>query len=108
MIREFLTSAFLLIGTAFMLLGSIGLLRMPDFYTRMHAQTKCATLGLSCLLLAAIPGLLSLSVSIKVLLAVLFNFLTTPVGAHMIARAAYHHLKVPFWHGTIADEWTKD
>lgn len=105
MIREVATCLLLVVGTAFMLIGSIGLLRMPDFYTRSHAQTKCVTLGLSCLLLAAVPGLWDLSVTIKVVLAISFNFLTTPVGAHMIARAAYYHVKAPFWSGTTSNEW---
>ena len=105
MIREIATVVFLIVGTAFMLIGAIGLLRMPDLYTRLHAQSKTSTLGLATLLIATIPGLMSLDVTIKVVLAVAFHFLTNPVGAHMIARAAYYHLRLPFWPGTIVDEW---
>ncbi len=83
-------SILLLIGTAFTLIGSIGLVRLPDFYTRMHAPTKATTLGVSAVLAAAaltIPGGV-LAVSLKALLAIVFLFLTAPIGAHMMGRAA--------------------
>lgn len=107
MIAEIIAVFFLLLGTFFMLVGSIGLVRMPDLYTRMHAVTKCATLGVTGLLLAAVFSLASWNVTIKVALAISFHFLTNPVGAHMIARASYHHLRVKFWHKTIAEEWDR-
>ena len=88
-----------------MLTATIGLIRMPDYYTRMHALTKAATLGISGLLMAAIFEFQAGSITIKVILAILFHFLTNPVGAHMISRAAYYHLKVKFWKNTFAEEW---
>lgn len=87
---EIAASILLLIGTGFTLIGSIGLVRLPDFYTRMHAPTKATTLGVSGVLAAAaltIPGGV-LAVGLKSLLVIVFLFLTAPIGAHMMGRAA--------------------
>lgn len=89
---EIVASVLLMIGTAFTLIGSIGLVRLPDFYTRMHAPTKATTLGVSAVLAAAaltIPGGV-LAVGLKMLLVIIFLFLTAPIGAHMMGRAARH------------------
>lgn len=106
MIRDALIVFLIFVGTFFMFLGSFGIVRLPDFYTRVHAQTKSATLGLVSLLIAAGLSLATWETGFKAGLAVFFHFLTNPVGAHMITRAAYHHLKVKFWHNTIANEWS--
>jgi len=82
----------LLIGTFFTLVGSIGLVRLPDFYTRMHAPTKATTLGVSCILGAAtlvVPGD-SLSLALKAGFIVAVLFISAPVGVHMLALAARH------------------
>lgn len=87
---EIVASILLLVGTAFTLIGSIGLVRLPDFYTRMHAPTKATTLGVSGVLAAAaltIPGGV-FAVGLKAFLVIVFLFLTTPIGAHMMGRAA--------------------
>ena len=105
MIAEAAAAFLLVFGTFFMAVGSIGLLRMPDLYTRMHAITKAATLGIAGLVTGAIVALGTPDVAIKGVLAIVFQFLTNPVGAHMVARAAYHHLKVPFWENTFLEEW---
>jgi multicomponent K+:H+ antiporter subunit G len=92
---EAIESAVLLIGAFFVLVGSIGLLRLPDFLSRLHAPTKATTLGLGALLLASMihfsaqRGYLSLHES----LVVLFLFLSAPVGAYMLAKAAHHLAK---------------
>jgi multicomponent K+:H+ antiporter subunit G len=91
-LRELAASVLLLIGLAFTLAGSIGLVRLPDFYTRMHAPTKATTLGVSALLAAAVLALPGggLATALKAALVIAFLFLTTPIGAHMLARAARH------------------
>lgn len=104
-VRELAASLLLLIGLAFTLIGSIGLVRLPDFYTRMHAPTKAATLGVSSILAAAaltIPGG-GLATGLKALLAIGFLFLTAPIGAHMMARAALRG-QVPFAEETRVNE----
>jgi monovalent cation/proton antiporter MnhG/PhaG subunit len=103
--HEIVVSFFLLVGVFFILTGTIGLLRLPDFYNRIHAPTKATTLGVSSIILGAIIyfyGLLP-DAGFKEILAIVFIFLTTPVGAHMLAKAAYHS-KIELWKGTIVDE----
>lgn len=87
---DLIASALLLVGLAFTLVGSLGLVRLPDVYTRMHAPTKATTLGVSCMLAAAaltLPGN-AVAVAMKAILAIIFLFLTAPIAAHILARAA--------------------
>jgi multicomponent K+:H+ antiporter subunit G len=89
---EAIESAVLLIGAFFVLVGSIGLLRLPDFLSRLHAPTKATTLGLGGLLLASMIHFSAQrgDLSLHELLVILFLFLTAPVGAYMLAKAARH------------------
>lgn len=98
---EWLLSALLLFGGAFMLLGSWGLWRLPDFYTRLHAPTKATTLGLAALLLASslIFSITRAGLSLHELLIAFFLLLTAPVSAHMLAKTALHH-QLPLWEKT--------
>ena len=77
------------VGTLFLLLGSYGLVRLPDVLCRMHATTKSTTFGACGLLVAALVDAGWSAVGLKAFLAIVFLLLTAPVGAHMIARAAY-------------------
>lgn len=86
---EALACALLLIGAFFMLVASVGLLRLPDVYCRMHAATKATTFGMLGILLGASLVFRSAAVTTQALLAVFFLFLTAPVAAHLISRAAY-------------------
>jgi multicomponent K+:H+ antiporter subunit G len=89
-LSEIVASLLLLIGLVFTLVGSIGLVRLPDFYTRMHAPTKATTLGVSSMLAAAaltLPGH-PLTIGLKAILVIALLFLTAPIAAHMLARAA--------------------
>ncbi len=101
--REIATAALLLTGALFMLVGAIGILRMPDLLSRMQATTKSMTLGAVALLLAVVVHFDQVGVSIRALLVIAFYFLTAPIAAHMIGRAAYF-TGVPLWSGTIMDE----
>ena len=87
---EILASVFLVIGTAFVALSSLGLARLPDVYSRLHAVTKASTLGMMGILAssAVVSGWAGHNVTAEVV-TVLFVFLTNPVGGHMIARSAY-------------------
>ncbi len=79
-----ITSAF------FFAVGTLGLLRMPDTYTRMHASTKCDTLGAGLALLAiAVYSGFSV-ISIKSIIVIAFIWITNPTAAHIIAKAKYH------------------
>ena len=128
-----LTAIALVGGLFFMLVGAVGVVRLPDVYCRSHASSKCVTLGIIGLLTALVlyvaaaaqvdvavgpaaelkaeeavvgeaPGVAALT---KALLIVAFVFIAAPVGSHMLARAA-HFAKVEPWQGTLADELAED
>ena len=79
-----------LFGTAVTLISSLGVIRLPDVYTRAHAATKAATLGILCILLGAFIHFMFVHriVSVRLLLGIVFVFLTAPVAGHMIIRSA--------------------
>lgn len=89
---ELILSFFILLGGLFMLIGSIGLARMPDFYMRLHAPTKATTLGVGSLLIGSMIffSFKNSMFSIHEVLITLFLFITAPVSAHMMAKAALH------------------
>jgi multicomponent Na+:H+ antiporter subunit G len=100
---EIVTGVFWIIGPAFALLAALGILRMPDVFTRMQASTKASTLGLGCVLMGAALQFGDAASIVLLLTIGAFTFLTTPVSAHVIARAAYR-AGVPLWVGTVLDE----
>lgn len=98
-----LTVGCLGIGALFTLVAAIGVLRLPDLFTRMQASTKSATLGVACMMVATITHFGDLAVGARALLVVGALFLTAPVAAHAIGRAAYLR-GVELWEGTMFDE----
>ena len=100
---DLLTSVLWVTGAAFALLAAVGVLRMPDVFTRMQASTKASTLGLGCLLLGAALQWGDVGSFVRLASIGAFTLLTTPVAAHVIARAAYL-AAVPLWDGTVLDE----
>ncbi len=101
--REIVTILLLVVGSMFALIAAIGVVKMPDVYMRMQSATKATTLGIGCLMLATAVHFQDTAVWTRAWLVVVFIFMTSPVGAHMLSRAAYL-TKVPLWHGTILDE----
>ena len=90
-IFEIIISFFLIFGAFFMLVGSIGMIRLPDLFMRLHAPTKSSTLGLGGVLIASI--LLSITFGrfgIAEILITLLAFITAPVSANLMAQAAIH------------------
>ena len=86
---DLLTALLLLLGAMIALIGSIGLVRLPDVFTRLHAPTKATTLGVGSILLGSILFFsMRQGLSLHEVLVTLFLFLTAPVSAHLIARAA--------------------
>ena len=104
---DILTAILWLAGSVFALLAAVGLLRMPDVFTRMQASTKASTLGLGCLLVGAALQLGDFASFIRVASIGAFVLLTTPVAGHVIARASYF-AGVPLWEGTVLDERRAD
>ncbi len=89
---ENIAAILLIIGGLFLLVGSAGLARLPDFLTRLHGPTKATTLGIG-LILAAVMMIFSSQqgyLSVHELMIVLFLFLTAPISAHMLAKVALH------------------
>lgn len=83
-------------GVFFLLTGAVGLIRFPDFYTRMHAAGKCDTLG-SLLVLTGLALHQGFELaSLKLIIVALFIFFTSPTATHAIARAAKLN-DVPWW-----------
>jgi multicomponent Na+:H+ antiporter subunit G len=121
-ILNVLTAAALVVGLFFLLVGALGVLRLPDVYLRMIAASKCVTLGITGILLAAVchfaamgtglnaaagEGSSAVAASTKAMLVILFQFVAGPVGTHMLARSA-HLDRVRMWDGTISDDLKED
>jgi multicomponent Na+:H+ antiporter subunit G len=84
---ELAAGAFMVIGCALAFVSGLGLVRLPDVLSRMHAATKPATLGLVFVAVAAIVRLDHNADMTRIVLVVALQFLTAPVGAHLVARA---------------------
>lgn len=88
---EWVVAFFLLLGGSFVLIGSIGLTRMPDFFMRLHGPTKATTVGMGGILLGSIFFFSSQgSYSAHELLITIFLLITAPISAHMLIKAAIH------------------
>lgn len=88
---EWLVAAWVAIGAFFMLVGAVGLARLPDFFMRLHAPTKASTLGLGSLLIASMLFAAGQGrAGFAELLITLFVFVTAPVSANLMAQAALH------------------
>jgi multicomponent Na+:H+ antiporter subunit G len=81
-------SALLVLGSLIALISAVGLLRLPDVFARMHAASKAGAAGSSLLLLAVALRADESSIWIKAAATILFFFLTAPISAHLLARAA--------------------
>lgn len=91
LIMEICVSFFLLLGSFFMLTGGIGMIRLPDLFTRLHAPTKSSTLGLGSFLIAAIIySAFHHHFGFAELIITLLAFISAPVSANLMAQAALH------------------
>jgi multicomponent K+:H+ antiporter subunit G len=97
MIIEAITSLLILVGAAFALVGSIGLARLPDFFTRLHGPTKATTLGVGSIILASLvhSATTNGAISLRELAISLFLFITAPVSAHLLSKAALKRQRDP-------------
>jgi multicomponent Na+:H+ antiporter subunit G len=77
------------IGVVFMLISAVGLLRLPDVFSRMHAAGKASTVGVSCLLLAAGVHFWNQDLFFRMVLLIALIFATAPISTSAMARAAY-------------------
>jgi len=94
-VRAAIVTALLVVGSFFLLVGTVGILRLPNVYNRMHATSKAATLGAASIFLAGFVYFGPAGKGLTSLVGIVFLFLTAPTGAHMISRAA-RRMGVPF------------
>ena len=87
-ITAVVVAALIGVGSFFLLVGTVGLLRLPDVYNRMHATSKATTLGAASMFLACAVFFGPQGESLTALVGIVFLFLTAPTGAHMISRSA--------------------
>lgn len=91
------------VGTALMLLASVGVLRFPDVLIRANASTKAAGLGVACVLAGVAFALPDPGATAKLVVAVVLQFATAPLAGHVIGRGAYR-AGLPLWEGTHIDD----
>jgi multicomponent Na+:H+ antiporter subunit G len=94
LIQEILVALFLLGGMFFYFVGVVGLIRMPDVFCRMHATTKCDTMGAGLIFTGLIIWQGMTFVSVNILLVLIFIWLTNPTAAHYIAKSEYVSMKL--------------
>jgi multicomponent Na+:H+ antiporter subunit G len=104
---DWISGALAIAGATLALLAGVGVVRMPDVFTRMQASTKASTLGLGCLLTALAIRHPEVSVVMRALSIGAFVMVTAAVSAHVIARAAAL-TGAPLWKGTLIDERPAD
>ena len=104
-VSEIIAAFLILIGAFFSFLSAVGLIRLPDVYTRSHAASKSTTLGVLCTLVGTLLYFLITDgyFSIRLLLGIFFVFLTAPVSAHVICRSAYRS-KVKLTENSVQDD----
>jgi len=98
-----LAALLIVIGAIFALIAAIGVYRLPDFYTRMHAASKAGTLGAGLMFLSIAITSADIGVATRAIAGIVFFLLTAPVAAHLLARAAYFTGVKP-WAGTHIDD----
>jgi multicomponent Na+:H+ antiporter subunit G len=100
---EYLAGILILTGSAFCLVAALGILRLPDTLTRMHAATKAGTLGVGLLIIGGAVFFSDLGVSLRAATIIALVILTAPVAAHLIGKASYES-GVPLSDRTWIDE----
>lgn len=87
-VRAAAVTALVAVGSFFLLVGTIGLLRLPDVYNRLHATSKATTLGAASMFLAGVVYFGPKGAGLTSLVGILFLFFTAPTGSHVISRSA--------------------
>lgn len=100
---DVISAFFMVSGALFICLAALGVLRMPELFSRMHSSTKAGTLGLGLMMISVALHFREASIVMRSASMIVFIILTAPVSAHVIARAAYR-TGVPLWKNTVVDE----
>jgi len=97
-IYEIIGGILIIIGAAFLFLGGLGILRMPDIYNRLQAGTKATTMGAMSLILGI--GVVKMEDSwtwmVKMLIIIIFIAFSNPISSHALARAMYRRKNFPY------------
>lgn len=100
---ELISALFILAGSCLFLSAAVALIRFPDSFSRMHAASKVSSLGIGLILVGVVFHFRELKILVEAILVIAFIFLTTPVAAQMLTRAAYLR-GADIWRGTKLDE----
>nr|MBS0036791.1 monovalent cation/H(+) antiporter subunit G [Saprospiraceae bacterium] len=100
---DFLIAIISTIGALFMLLASVGLMRMPDFYLRVSVTTKAGSMGVGLILIASAIYFWDFGITTRALAIIFFLLITAPVSAHLLGRAAYLS-NVKLWEKSSGDD----
>lgn len=100
---QYVAALLILLGAGFGLIAAIGVLRLPDLYTRLHAASKAGAIGTGLIFLAVAVVSLDGAVVLRAILGIAFLLLSTPVSAHLLARAAYRSGEAPAAATTVHD-----
>jgi multicomponent Na+:H+ antiporter subunit G len=100
---QYLAAVAVLVGAVFALLAAIGIVRLPDLYTRLHAASKAGAVGSGLILIAVALISTDGSVILRAILGIIFLLLSTPIAAHLLARAAYKAGEMPTVTTTIEE-----
>lgn len=103
LLHNIVVGALLLIGAGFTFVATVGLLRLPDLYSRMHSASKVGTVGSGCILIALALFSLETAIVTRALAAIVFLILTAPISAHLLAKASYV-AGYRMWSGSVHDD----
>ncbi len=102
--HEIVGYVFICVGAIFDFFGCMGLVRLPDVYNRLQAATKCVTLGTIFILVGTAIATAVPAIAIKAILCALFILITSPTGAHALARGSYLS-GVKLWDKSVTDKF---
>lgn len=100
---DYLIALLIVVGSAFALIAALGVLRMPDFYMRMHAATKAGAFGALLLLISAALYFGTVRAVVTSILVIVFFYVTTPVAAQTLAESAYRR-GIKLWDRSLVDK----
>jgi multicomponent Na+:H+ antiporter subunit G len=106
-LAHYLAASLIVLGSLFALVGAIGIVRLPDVYSRSHAASKAGTIGSGLAMLAIAVSAPEIYVATRAIAGLLFFLLTAPVAAHLLMRAAYK-AGYPMWSGAVVDAMHSD
>lgn len=102
-LQNYLAGILLIVGAGFTLVATIGIVRLPDIYSRMHAASKAGTVGAGAMLIALAVFADDPAIVLRAVAAVAFLMLTAPVSAHLLAKSAYS-AGYRLWDKSVVDE----